>query len=229
MQRALQVRWCLTDTYRCRFDKRKVLIVYYSFSSQTSRLIQQLSSGIEESGVSVYTERLEPAVKMDLPFRSTLSMVKTMVSSFSRMRVPVVQPTYPADMKWDLVILGGPTWSFFPSGPMLYYVDAFARLTVDGRRVVPLISCRTYWRMHYNCLKEMIEECGGTVSQPMVYKHSGTEPWKTIGLCLNMLGRLPRKEGSWFRTKYPRYGHAPEQYEEAFRKGQEIGAKLANQ
>lgn len=202
------------------------MIVYYTFSSQTFRLVQQLAAGLEESGVYVQLERLEPAVEMDLPFTSSWSMFKTMVSSYFRSRKPVLAPSYPSGMEWDLVILGGPTWSFYPSGPMLYYLDAFARDVVKNRDVIPLISCRTYWRMHYNCLKEMVGECGGRIQEPVVFKHSGREPWKTIGLCLKLLGRLPRGKDSWFRTKYPRYGHAPEQYKEAMQKGRELGEML---
>lgn len=209
-------------------NPKQVLIVYYSFSSQTNRLVQQLAVGLEESGVLVRLERLEPAVKMDLPFTSSWSMFKTMVSSYFRSRTPVLPPSYPEDVDWDLIILGGPTWSFFPSGPILYYLDAFAGDVVRRRNVIPLISCRTYWRMHFNCLKEMIGEYGGQVQDPIVFKHSGKEPWKTIGLCLKLLGRLPRGEESWFRKKYPRYGHAPEQYELAAQKGRDLGEKLVS-
>ena len=92
-------------------SQKQVLIVYYSFSSQTSRLVQQLATGLEESGVSVQCERLEPAVKMDLPFTSSWSMFKTMVSSFFRSRTPLQDPSYPDGVEWDLIILGGPTWS----------------------------------------------------------------------------------------------------------------------
>lgn len=209
-------------------SQKKVLIVYYSFSSQTVRLVQQLVVGLEETGVSVSLERLEPAVKMDLPFTSSWSMFKTMVTSYFRCRIPVLAPSYNENVEWDLVILGGPTWSFFPSGPMLYYLDAFAGDVVRKRNVVPLISCRTYWRMHYNCLKEMVGECDGQIQEPIVFKHSGKEPWKTIGLCLKLLGRLPRGEDSWFRKRYPRYGHAPEQYEQVAQIGRELGEKLVS-
>jgi multimeric flavodoxin WrbA len=209
-------------------SKKQVLIVYYSFSSQTYRLVQQLAAGLEESGVSVCLERLEPSVKMDLPFTSSWSMFKTMVTSYFRYRTPVLAPSYPQKVEWDLVVLGGPTWSFFPSGPVLYYLDAFGSDTLKNRDVIPLISCRTYWRMHYNCLKVMIGECRGRIQDPIVFKHSGTEPWKTIGLCLKLLGRLPRGEESWFRKKYPRYGHAPEQYERAMQKGRELGERLVS-
>lgn len=210
-------------------SSKRVLVVYYSFSSQTSKLVQNISEGLEEAGLEVFRHRLEPSERMDLPFTSTLTMVKAMITSFFRSRVKVSSPTYSTDGDYDAVILAGPTWSFFPSGPVLYYLDAFATPVISGRVVYPLISCRTYWRMHYNCLKELIENAGGTIGDPLVFKHSGSEPWKTIGLCLKMLGKLPRNDGSWFRKKYPRYGHSPEQFALARKAGAELGRKIAGQ
>ncbi len=208
-------------------NTKRVLIVYYSFSGQTQLLIQKLVNGLEEEGVEVVLERLEPVVHITFPFLTWKKMADVMISSFFRRHVQIFPVDHLVDRKWDSVILAGPTWSYNPSGPMLDFLDRYGSKLLAGTTVIPFISCRSYWRVHYWGLKAILKNFGARVKSPIVYLHSSSEPWRTIGLFLQLVGRLPRLESSWFRKRYPRYGHSKEQYEDAIERGRELAIELA--
>ncbi|MCP4343229.1 MAG: hypothetical protein GY799_31235 [Desulfobulbaceae bacterium] len=61
---------------------------------------------------------------------------------------------------------------------------------------------------------------------PIVFPHPIKEPWRFIGLVLQLRGKMVRKENSWFRKHYPGYGHSKEQGEMAKLEGQRIAERL---
>lgn len=207
-------------------SKKRVLIVYYSFSGQTQLLVQRVAAGLRECAVEVEIERLQPIRQISFPFSSWLDMSRVMVLSFFRRRVPVHPVDHLTVKKWDLVVLAGPTWSYNPSGPMLSFLDRYGKAICGETLVVPVISCRSYWRTHYLGLKLILQGLGAKVATPVVFLHSANEPWRTIGLFLQLMGRLPRLESSWFRRRYQRYGHSREQYQEAVEQGRKIARLL---
>jgi multimeric flavodoxin WrbA len=209
-------------------SKKRVLIIYYSFSGQTQLLIQRVAAGIMEGDLEVSIERLHPVRQIPFPFLSWRSMSRVMILSFFRKRVKVQTNEALLDSKWDMILLAGPTWSYSPSGPVLDFLDRYGNTLCKGTTVLPLISCRSYWRTHYWCLKCILNRLGARVLSPMVFLHSSTEPWRTIGLFLQLMGRLPRRESSWFRRRYPRYGHSREQYADALEQGRNIARMLAD-
>ncbi len=205
---------------------KRVLLIYYSFSSQTHLLVQRFASGLTEGGVEVVMERLHPAERILFPFPSYFSLTKAMITSFFRKRVPISPPACKLDSAWDLVVLAGPTWSYNPIGPVLYFLDVSEKRYLRDLDVLPLISCRAYWLISYNYIKKHLDKAGARVREPLVYCHCTKEPWRTVGLVLQLLGKLPRSDKSWFRRHYPRYGHSLEQFEEARQDGAEVAAQL---
>lgn len=206
--------------------KKRVLIVYYSFSGQTQLLIQRVAAGLREHDLTVEIERLQPVRQIHFPFTSWGRMAQVMMLAFFRWRVPVQPLDHITGEKWDLVLLAGPTWSYNPSGPVLAFLDSYGKSVCGDTAVLPLISCRSYWRTHYWGLRLILKRMGAEVKPPIVFLHSTSEPWRTIGLFLQLMGRLPRRESSWFRRRYPRYGHNREQYQDAVEQGRKIARML---
>lgn len=206
--------------------QKRVLIVYYSFSGQTQLLMQRMAAGMRDGGVEAEVERLQLVEPIPFPFGTWMEMARVMIYSFFRWRVPIRPVDHLLEKDWDLVILAGPTWSYNPSGPMLYFIDQYGNSLLKGRRVLPFISCRSYWRTHYWALAGILKKSGAEVIKPLVYLHSAAEPWRTVGLFLQLVGRLPRLETSWFRKRYPRYGHSREQWQDANEQGRKIAREL---
>ena len=203
----------------------KVLILYYSLSAQTSGLVHRLGAGLEAQGVHLVCERLQPLFPCKFPIGTVPATLFMMLSTFLRARMPI-QPLPPGCWEhYDLIVLAGPTWSYNPSGPVLSLLDRDGARLFAGRQVLPLISCRGYWRMHWLSLRFQLARCGAKVVGKMIFAHPSKEPWRTIGVFLKLAGRVPERS-PWLGRYYPRYGHSREQQEEAFAFGAAIGQAL---
>lgn len=203
----------------------KVLLIYFSFSGQTSSLIAQLSKGLEETGISVTSERLRPLKALHFPFRSVPATFYMMLITFFRKRFAIADLSAKCRKKYDLIILAGPTWSYHPSGPVLSLLDRDGKQLFYNQSVLPLISCRGYWRMHWYGLQSLLKKSGASIPNRIVFTHPSKEPWRTIGVFLKLAGKFPEKS-KIIGKHYCKYGHIKEQQDEAKRFGKLIGAAM---
>ena len=205
--------------------QRRVLILYYSFSSQTRNLLYAFAKGLSTSGVEVFWYQIRPLKNLHFPLGSVAETLKMMVTSFFRLRLPIFPPADDVCDGYDLIVLAGPTWSYNPSGPVLSFFDMKASC-FRGKRVVPFISCRGYWRMHYWQLRVMLRRTGADVLGSIIFRHLGPEPWRTVGVFLKLIGRNPESGRSWFRKYYRKFGHTKEQLDYAVRLGCRYGQAI---
>ncbi len=204
----------------------KVLIIFFSYSNQTRKLVYAVAETLEKNGVEVVIERLKPEKRVPFPLNSVSRTFKLMVETLFRMRVPIKPVSDDARHKgYDLVIVAGPTWSYNPSGPVLSFLDCYGESVVWGQRVLPVISCRSYWKTHYRYLRRRLEACGAECLPPWIFNHKAREPWKTLGVFLTVAGKNP-KRFPLLRRHYNRYGHTRNQIAEAKRLAQELAHRL---
>ncbi len=205
--------------------KKRILLLYFSFSSQTNNLVQTLVAGLEDYNIEVFKERLTPLEQIRFPIGSIFGTFRMMVETFFRKRMPIEPLSRQCLETYELIILAGPTWSYNPSGPVLSLIDRDGNKLFQGQKVLPLISCRGYWRVHDKGLQRLLRKCGALVENPIVFTHPSLEPWRTIGVFLKLAGKIPEKT-SWLRKKYRKYGHTRKQLDEAKRFGQMIGREM---
>lgn len=205
--------------------KKRILLLYFSFSSQTNNLVQAIISGLEDYDVDVTRERISTIRPIRFPIGSVIGTFYMMIVTFFRMRLPIEPLSPQCDEKFDLIILAGPTWSYNPSGPILKLLDRDGERLFRDQKILPLISCRGYWRMHWWGLKRLLTIKGAKVMNLMVFSHPNEEPWRTIGVFLKLAGRIPEKS-AWLRNRYRKYGHTRKQFVEATRFGQMIGKEI---
>ncbi|MFT5697629.1 MAG: multimeric flavodoxin WrbA [Desulforhopalus sp.] len=205
--------------------KKRVLVVYYSFTQQTRILLKQFCAGLKEEDVDVYCERIEPINPYEFPFQSNLRLVSVMVRTFFRGRKEVRPVSDRCFEDWDYVVLAGPTWSYQPSGPMLDFLDRYGESVLRGKKVIPIISCRSYWKIHHMSLQRVFKKVGAEAQPPLVFEHPMKEPYRVIGLLLKLRGKMIRHD--WFRKHYEMYGHNKVQTEQAYRYGVELGQNIS--
>lgn len=205
--------------------KKRILLLYFSFSSQTNNLIHALASGLAENNIEVVRERLSPVSPLRFPLGSIFATLRMMIVTFFRKRMPIEPLSEDCFGKFDLIILAGPTWSYNPSGPILAFFDRDGEQVLRGQKVIPLISCRGYWRLHWSGLKRLLVKKGAIVVNLMVFCHPNPEPWRTIGVFLKLAGKVPEKS-TWLSGKYPKYGHTRKQLKEAKRFGKMIAQEV---
>ena len=204
----------------------RVLIIFFSFSGQTSGILSQLAAGLKELDVEVDYEKLRPMKPMRFPVGNVFSTFVLMLTTFLRFRVPIQDLSSTPDSRdYDLIILAGPTWSYNPSGPVLSMLDRDGKRIFCGQTVLPLISCRGYWRLHWYGLRALLKKCRAEVPNVIAFSHPMKEPWRTIGVFLKIAGKNPERLKIFSRV-YSRYGHSKEQRDEAWRFGMQIGEAL---
>lgn len=201
---------------------KNILILYYSFSSQTKNLLHAIVDGMEPYPVVVLQQRIEPVIPQHFPFGSIPKTFWKMVLTFFRQRIAIHPLPDECFHEFDLIILAGPTWSYNPSGPVLTLFDRDGKALFKGKQVLPLISCRGYWRMHWWGLKWLLRQCGATVPNLIVFSHPSREPWRTAGVFLKLAGKVPERM-RFMQKHYHKYGHTRDQLAEA----SDFGAQLA--
>lgn len=206
-------------------ENPRVLFLYFSFSGQTGVLVNRLAAGLKEQGIEVFFEKLKPAKHLRFPINGIYRTFVMMLTTFCRVRVPIKKLSSKCDQEYDLIILAGPTWSYNPSGPILFFLDKYGREVLGGREVLPLISCRGYWKQHWLGLRRKLIKCGAHFSNMIAFTHPNPEPWRTIGVFLKIAGRNPERSG-FISKYYNRFGHTNDQMEEARRFGLLIGEAL---
>ncbi len=204
---------------------KRILILYYSHSSQTRNLLQALAAGLESGRVEVCCQQIKPVEKLQFPLGSIWLTLVTMITSFFRRRIEIRPIDKSCYSDWDLIILAGPTWSYSPSGPVLSLFDSYGAIFKE-RKVLPFISCRGYWRLHALGLKSLLLKKRGQPLKPIVFLHAGIEPWRTIGVFLKLAGKVPESRKSWISKYYTKYGHTREQIEYARTLGRLLAEKL---
>ncbi len=202
-----------------------VLIIYYSFSRQTRKLIKTVERGLSSTGVTVVLERLVPLRPLRFPFGSFIQTVYMMIITFFRKRMPIQDISSRALEDYDIIIIAGPTWSFNPCGPILSFLDRYCTRIFPGRVVLPMISCRRYWWYHASYLQKRIRKCGGRTLSPWALNHPVSEPWNTIGLFLTLMGKNPKRVAI-LKKFYVRYGHSNRQLEKLENKARDLGIAL---
>ncbi len=212
-----------TDTNTGR--AKRVLLVFFSFSGQASGLSHHLADGLENEGIQVVQERIKPVKSMHFPFGSVLQTLKMMFLTCFRYRVPILPLSEQCYESYDLIILAGPTWSYNPSGPILALLDRDGKKLFDGKTVLPLISCRRYWRTHYWHLRRRLISCGAHVINRVVFSHPTKEPWVSLGVFFKLAGKNPERS-KYLGKYYRKYGHTKNQFHEVEKVGGQIGKAL---
>jgi hypothetical protein len=205
--------------------ENSVLLIYYSMSHQTKGLLRAMADGLSEEGITVRWEEIKPLNPPRFPFGSVLQTLKMMWVTFFRSKYPIAPLGEHCFVPTDLIILGGPTWSYNPSGPILALFQQEGDRLFAEKKVLPLISCRGYWRTHWFGLRSLLCKSRATIVNRIVFSHPSKEPWRTLGVFLKLSGKVPEKM-NWLRPRYRRYGHTKEQVEEARRFGRMIGKCL---
>lgn len=205
--------------------QKRILLIYYSYSSQTRKLINAFKGGLEEGGCAATLQQVKTSAKLQFPLGSISSTFQMMVETFFRKRYGLVTPEEEIVKDWDLIVLAGPTWSYNPSGPILSFLDNHGK-KLKGKKVKPFISCRGYWRTHFWQLRSILVKNGACVLAPLVFIHPGNEPWRTLGVFLKIAGKTPDSDKSWFSKYYPRFGHTKEQVDHARILGKKLAADL---
>ena len=109
---------------------------------------------------------------------------------------------------------------------MLFFLDNYALDMLKGQHVLPLISCRSYWRLHHWEMKRALRGADIRLLKPYVFSHPSPGMWCALGVFLKLAGKRPNIWHSIFQRYCPRYGFSPDQIEEARSIGRSLAGRL---
>jgi menaquinone-dependent protoporphyrinogen IX oxidase len=147
----------------------KTLIVYYSLTKQTGRVVDAMASALEARGCHVTKALIEFLDQRYLPKLSEFPMKRPML------QIPVILPAQlrhktgeiriPPEAEagdYDLVILASPTWWFQTSMPIRSYLESPAAKTVlNGKPFACASISRRYFSINLGQQKKLGEKNGG--------------------------------------------------------------------
>ena len=85
--------------------RKRVLIVFYSFTQQTRILLKKFAEGLEGEGIEVALERLEPVDPYAFPFKTNFRLAVAMVRTFFRQRTTIQPVSDICFQDWDCIVL----------------------------------------------------------------------------------------------------------------------------
>ena len=82
---------------------KKILLLSYSFSGQTSGLLRRMTAALEDLGIQVVKERIAPSTQLRFPVKSIPACIKMMLTTFVRQRIPIVPLSKKIHQEFDLI------------------------------------------------------------------------------------------------------------------------------
>lgn len=154
------------------FDsKHNVLIVYYTLSQQTGRVVEEMANLLTERGCEVSKARLEFTdphwgerfSDSNVPMRRPMLEIPTILVSQRLKRTGEIRiPPHAREGDYDLVVVGGPTWWLTTNMPVRSYLESpEARRVMAGKPFAGFSVSRRYWRGNMKDVRKLGEANGG--------------------------------------------------------------------
>lgn len=150
--------------------KSKVLFVYYTFTKQALKVIEDMESVFHDCGWSTDRAQIEftDARYKDrfarFPFKHPyLDIVRLAPAQLRRATGEIRIPPEAAGGDYDLVCIGSPTWWLTTCMPIRSYLKSKEAATLlNSRPVAAFVVCRRYWKNNLKTVRKLAESHGAT-------------------------------------------------------------------
>jgi flavodoxin len=183
--------------------KPSVLLVYYSYTQQTFRVVEAMAEVFRNRGADVvfaaieftdprYAEKFK-VFPMRHPFLDVFAMIP---SALLRTTGTISIPTVVTEREYDLVCVGSPTWWFSPAMPIRSFLKSNTGTRVlKGKRFAVAVLCRRYWKHNWKTVRRLGTNCGGSFIGGIHFAYEGNQ----IRSMLSLISYLASGE---YRTRY---------------------------
>lgn len=204
----------------------QVLVISYSFTGQTGRIVEEVSRSLEKGGHTV--SRAPLRLVHSYPFPAPPSMLLQLLQQSLRGQWPV-EPLEPLDadlsLPYDLVIIGYQPWYMTPSVPVHSFLKSDAARVLRGKPVVGLVSCRAEFRRACGLFQKGVEAVGGQVVEQRVWVDQDARPTNLLSL-VHMLKNGHDPEGGPLKRLLKPFGVGPAGLARAQSYGEALSTRL---
>jgi flavodoxin len=147
----------------------KVLIVYFTLSQQTGRVVDAMADAGRAKGWDITTAKIEftdpkwtKRIKAP-PMKWAAARIGTILfAQRSKRTGPIGIPAEAAGGDYDLVLIGSPTWWLTTNMPIRSYLKSpEAKKVMDGKPFAAASVSRRYWKGNIKDVRELGEANGG--------------------------------------------------------------------
>lgn len=189
------------------------LLVYYSFTGQALRVVDQAAGTLRQAGYEVSLARVDfalPDQRLQRPV-SPARLKQLTSGAQNAVTEPVtVDPPDVLDRRYDLVCLVSNTWQHHPCVPVRSVLrDARLQAVLKDTAFAVYVVCRRSWENNLRIIREEAEACGGRYIGGDHFDHRGSNLGsliRTISYIVTRGDRVARLFG--LRLPLPEYGLA---------------------
>jgi len=199
----------------------RVLLVYYSYTGQTEKVIATIEGQLESRGCDVhrasiaftdprYTKRFSE-FPMPRPFLEVLGMIP---AELKRKSATIEIPASVSARHYDLVVVGSPTWWLSTNVPVRSFLESeTAGKALKGTPFAGLVVCRRYWRHNLKTVRRLGVERGGDFVDGLHFRYAGGQVRSMLSL-ISYLGSGEYRD-RYLGVRIPRTNIRDEQLSEA--------------
>jgi menaquinone-dependent protoporphyrinogen IX oxidase len=174
----------------------RVLLVYYSFTGQVDRVASVLAETFAATGWTVSVAQIEitdaryASRFSSFPMRRPIPEIVGMLPAQLRRTIGEIHiPPEGQHGKYDLVVVGSPTWWLTTSLPIRSYLESpAARRVLEHTRFAAFSVSRRYWRGNLKAMRALGERAGGTWVAETHFTAAGGQ----VGSMLSWLAYMKR-------------------------------------
>jgi menaquinone-dependent protoporphyrinogen IX oxidase len=184
-----------TDTGRRGGRPPQVLLLYYSYTGQSLKVLEAAAEVFGQRGCEVYKAGIEftdgrYAERFSrFPMRRVWPDMMSVLPAQKRGETGEIRiPDTVRDGDYDLICIGSPTWWQTVSMPMRSFLksDEAARL-LSGKPFAVFVVCRQFWRENFEAVRALAEQRGGHYVDEIHFTYPG-DPIRSMLSLTSYLG-----------------------------------------
>jgi menaquinone-dependent protoporphyrinogen IX oxidase len=179
----------------------RVLLVYYTYTQQSRRVVEAMSEAFRERGCDVDQARIEltdpryaerfSRFPLRHAFLDILGMLPAQVRGASG---EISIPDAARVRDYDLVCIGSPTWWLKTSVPIRTFLKSDAAgVLLDRKRFAAFVVCRRYWSINLKAVKKLGAKKGGDYVDGIHFSFAGGQVRSLLSL-LSYFGHGENRE-----------------------------------
>ena len=174
----------------------RVLLVYYTYTQQTRKVVDTMAKVLRERGCEVqeapieFTDSRYAKRFLEFPLRHAYRDLFGMIPAQLRGATDEIRiPDAARAGDYDLICIGSPTWWMKTSVPIRSYLKSDSAAGVlNGKRFTAFVVCRRYWSVNLNKVSKLGTAQGGEYVDGMRWAFAGGQVKSLLSL-LSYLGK----------------------------------------
>ncbi len=181
----------MTDaTSEGRGGSPRVLLLYYTFTGQSLKVLEAAAEVFRERGYVVETAEIEftdprYAERFSrFPMRRVWPDMLSVLPAQKRGATGEIRtPDTVRDGDYDLICIGSPTWWQTVSMPMRSFLKSDeARKLLAGKPFAVFVVCRQFWQENFMAVRELAEQQGGRYVDGIHFTYPGDQLHSMLSL-----------------------------------------------